>query len=230
MSRPRVLLSWSSGKDCAWALHVLRTRGDVEVVGLLTTFNEATDRAAMHAVRRRLVEAQAEVAGLPLRTVMLPYPCSNEDYEARMAAACADARRDGVTHVAFGDLFLEDVRDYRISKMQGSGLEPLFPIWCGPEATPALAREMLAAGVGATLTCVDPKQLDPKFVSREFDEKLLAELPPGVDPCGEKGEFHTFCHRSPAFRREIPVEIGEVVHRDGFWFADLDATRADSER
>lgn len=221
MSRPLALLSWSSGKDCAWALHVLRTRGDVEVVGLLTTFNEAADRAAMHAVRRSLVEAQAEAAGLPLRAVMLPYPCSNEVYEARMAGACADALRDGVTHVAFGDLFLEDVRDYRIRQMRGSGLEPLFPAWCGPEATPALAREMLAAGTGAILTCVDPRQLDPTFVGRSFDEALLAELPAGVDPCGERGEFHTFCHRSPAFRREIPVEVGEVVQRDGFCFADL---------
>ena len=229
MSRPRVLLSWSSGKDCAWALHVLRSRGDGEVVGFLTTFNEAADRAAMHAVRRRLVEAQAEAAGLPLRAVMLPYPCSNEVYEARMAKACAGAVQAGVTHVAFGDLFLEDVRDYRISKMRGVGLEPLFPVWCGPEATTALAREMIAAGIGATLTCVDPKQLDPKFVGRPFDEALLADLPPGVDPCGERGEFHTFCHRSPAFRREILVEVGEVVHRDGFWFADLDAARADSE-
>lgn len=228
MSRPRVLLSWSSGKDCAWALHVLRSHGDVEVVGLLTTFNEAADRVAMHAVRRSLVEAQAQAAGLPLHRVMLPYPCSNEAYEGRMAVACADALRDGVTHVAFGDLFLEDVRDYRISKMRGAGLEPLFPVWCGLEATMALAREMIAAGIGATLTCVDPKQLDPKFVGRPFDEALLAELPPGVDPCGERGEFHTFCHRSPAFRYEIPVEVGEVVHRDGFWFADLSEPSADS--
>jgi uncharacterized protein (TIGR00290 family) len=223
MSRPRVLLSWSSGKDCAWALHVLRRRGDVEVVGLLTTFNEAADRVAMHAVRRRLVEAQAGAAGLPLRPVMLPYPCSNEEYEARMAAASAEAVREGVTHVAFGDLYLEDVRDYRIRQMGGTGLEPLFPLWGTPGDTPVLARRMLDAGIGAVLTCVDPKQLDPKFVGRGFDEALLAELPAEVDPCGERGEFHTFCHRSPEFRREIPVDVGEVVHRDGFWFADLDS-------
>ncbi len=222
MTRPNVLLSWSSGKDCAWALHVLRTRGDVEVVGLLSTFNEAADRVAMHAVRRTLVEAQAEAAGLPLYPVMLPFPCTNEDYENRMAKFCADAVQAGVTHVAFGDLFLEDVRDYRIRQLNGTGLEPLFPVWCGPEATPDLARAMLAAGIGATLTCVDPKQLDPRFVGRSFDESLLTELPPGVDPCGERGEFHTFCHRSPGFRSEIPVAVGEVVHRDGFWFADLD--------
>jgi len=222
MSRPTVLLSWSSGKDCAWALHVLRRRGDVEVVGLLTTFNEAADRVAMHAVRRRLVEAQAEAAGLPLQSVMLPYPCSNEQYEARMAAATAEAVRAGVTHVAFGDLFLEDVRDYRIRQMNGTGLEPLFPLWGTPADTPALAGRMLEAGFGAILTCVDPKQLAPNFVGRRFDEALLADLPPGVDPCGERGEFHTFCHRSPEFRREIPVKVGEIVHRDGFWFADLD--------
>lgn len=223
MSRPTVLLSWSSGKDCAWALHVLRRRGDVEVVGLLTTFNEAADRVAMHAVRRRLVEAQAEAAGLPLHRVMLPYPCTNEAYEARMAAACADAVRAGVSHVAFGDLFLEDVRDYRIRQMRGSGLEPMFPIWGGPDDTPALARAMIAAGMEATLTCVDPTRLDPSFVGRRFDAAFLADLPPGVDPCGENGEFHTFCHRSPEFRREISVRVGEVVHRDGFWFADLDS-------
>mgnify|MGYP001358299376 CR=1 FL=1 len=222
-SRPKAWLSWSSGKDCAWALHVLRRRGDVEVVGLLTTFNESADRAAMHAVRRRLVEAQAEAVGLPLHSVMLPYPCSNEAYEARMAAASAEAVRAGVTHVAFGDLYLEDVRAYRIRQMAGTGLEPLFPIWGTPDDTPALARRMLDAGVGAILTCVDPKQLDPKFAGRRFDETLLAELPAAVDPCGERGEFHTFCHRSPEFRRDVPVELGEVVHRDGFWFADLDS-------
>ena len=190
---------------------------------MLTTFNEAADRAAMHAVRRRLVEVQAETAGLPLCSVMLPYPCSNEVYEARMAAASAEAVRAGVTHIAFGDLYLEDVRDYRIRQMAGSGLEPLFPIWGTPDDTPALARRMLDAGVGAILTCVDPKRLDPKFVGRRFDEALLAELPAAVDPCGERGEFHTFCHRSPEFRRDIPIEVGEVVHRDGFRFADLDS-------
>jgi uncharacterized protein (TIGR00290 family) len=217
----RVLLSWSSGKDSAWALHVLRQRPDVELVGLLTTFNEAADRVAMHAVRRELVEAQAEAAGLPLVAVMLPQPCSNEIYERRMKDAIAAARADGVTHMAFGDLFLEDIREYRVRLLEGSGVEPLFPIWTTAEATPALARGMVAAGIEAVLTCVDPQQLDPRFVGRTYDEALLAELPEGVDPCGERGEFHTFCRRCPAFRTEIAVAPGEVVERDGFHFADL---------
>ena len=164
--RPKVLLSWSSGKDCAWALHVLRQRPDLEVVGLLTTFNEESDRVAMHAVRRELVEAQAAAAGLPLVPVMLPYPCTNEVYEQRMRAAIAEAKAAGVTHMAFGDLFLEDIREYRVRLLQGTGIEPLFPIWTTAEETPALARTMLAAGLGAVLTCVDPKQLSERFVGR----------------------------------------------------------------
>jgi uncharacterized protein (TIGR00290 family) len=218
---PKVMLSWSSGKDSAWTLHLLRQRGDMEVVGLLTTFNEAFDRVAMHAVRRELVEAQAAAAGLPLQTVMLPYPCTNEVYEARMGAAIAEARDSGVTHMAFGDLFLEDIRDYRVRLLAGTGVEPLFPIWGTPADTPGLARQMVACGLGAVLTCVDPKQLGEAFLGREYDEGLLADLPVGVDPCGERGEFHSFCYRCPDFRDEIPVTVGEIVHRDGFWFADL---------
>lgn len=225
--RPSVLLSWSSGKDCAWALHLLRRRGDLEVVGLLTTFNEQADRVAMHAVRRRLVEAQAAAAGLPLHPVMLPHPCSNEVYEARMKAALAEAREAGITRMAFGDLFLEDVRDYRIRLLEGTGVEPLFPIWGTPDDTPGLARRMLAGGLGAILTCVDPNQLSERFVGRRYDEALLADLPSGVDSCGERGEFHTFCNRCPAFRSEIPVIVGEIVHREGFWFADLDSPDPD---
>ena len=200
-SRPKVLLSWSSGKDSAWALHVLRQQPDLEVVALLTTFNEAFDRVAMHAVRRELVEAQASAAGFPLVPVMLPYPCTNEVYEQRMRAAIAEAKAAGVTHMAFGDLFLEDIREYRVRLLQGTGIEPLFPIWTTAEETPALARRMLAEGLGAVLTCVDPKQLDERFVGRQYDEKLLAELPAGVDLCGERGEFHTFCFRCPEFSR-----------------------------
>jgi uncharacterized protein (TIGR00290 family) len=218
---PKVLLAWSSGKDSAWALHVLRSHGINDVVGLLTTFNEAFDRVAMHAVRRELVEAQAAAAGLPLWPVMIPWPCSNEEYEARMQAAIAEAREQGITHIAFGDLFLQDVREYRIKLLAGSGLEPLFPIWCSPAETPALIRQMLSAGLETVLTCVDPKQLDPRFVGRRLDEQLLAELPPEVDPCGERGEFHTFCYRGPIFAREIPVQTGESVCRDGFQFAEL---------
>jgi len=216
-----VLLSWSSGKDSAFALHVLRQRADVEVVGLLTTFNEAFDRVAMHAVRRELVEAQGAAAGLSLVPVLLPYPCTNEVYESRMRTAIAEAKTSGVTHMAFGDLFLADIREYRVRLLEGTGLEPLFPIWTTAEDTPGLARHMLAGGLRAVLTCVDPKQLSERFVGRQYDEALLAELPAGVDPCGERGEFHTFCYRCPEFRDEIPVTIGEIVHRQGFWFADL---------
>jgi uncharacterized protein (TIGR00290 family) len=218
---PRILLSWSSGKDSAWALHVLRQQPEIEVVGLLTTFNEAFDRVAMHAVRRELVEAQAAAAGLPLVPVMLPFPCTNEVYEQRMRAALSEAKAAGVTHVAFGDLFLEDIRQYRVRLLDGTGVEPLFPIWTTAEETPALARRMLRAGLGAVLTCVDPKQLSERFVGRRYDETLLADLPAGVDPCGERGEFHTYCYRSPDFRSVINVSVGSMVERDGFWFADI---------
>jgi len=217
----RVLLSWSSGKDSAWALHVLRQQADVEVVGLLTTFNEAVDRVAMHAVRRELVEAQAISTGLPLWPILLPWPCSNEIYEARMGHAVDRARREGITHVAFGDLFLEEVRAYREEKLRGTGVEPLFPIWGSPENTTRLAWQMIENGLKAILTCVDPKQLDGRFVGRWFDAELLAELPAGVDPCGERGEFHTFCCAGPMFAAAIAVRVGDIVSRDGFCFADL---------
>jgi uncharacterized protein (TIGR00290 family) len=220
MSR-RVLLSWSSGKDSAWSLHVLRRQPEVEVVGLVTTFNETADRVAMHAVRRALVEAQAAAAGLPLWPVFLPWPCSNAAYEEQLSAVIGRARGEGVTHVAFGDLFLEDVRNYRIRQLSGTGVEPLFPLWGSASATPDLALEMLDAGLRAVLTCVDPKQLPEPFVGRSYDAALLAELPAGVDPCGERGEFHTFCFGGPMFASPIAVQVGETVSRDGFCFADL---------
>ncbi len=229
MSRPpdatkRVLLSWSSGKDSAWTLHRLRAMPGVEVVGLLTSFNEAADRVAMHAVRRSLVEAQARAAGLPLVSVALPWPCTNADYEARMKAALADARTRGVTHVAFGDLFLEDVRAYRERMLEGTGLAPLFPIWgCD---TARLAREMVAHGLRAILTCVDPRRLPGAFVGRDFDHDLLEALPGDVDPCGENGEFHSFAHAGPMFSRPIAVRRGRRVTRDGFHFIDLLAADA----
>lgn len=220
-SRPKVLLSWSSGKDSAWALHVLRQQADLDVVALLTTFNEMFDRVAMHAVRRELVEAQAAAAGLPLVPVLLPSPCTNDAYEERMKAALAEARAAGVTHMAFGDLFLVDVRAYRVRLLDGTGVEPLFPLWGSPEDTPELARRMVVSGLGAILTCVDPKQLSERFVGRPYDARLLAELPAGIDPCGERGEFHTFCFRCPEFSEEVAVSTGEFVEREGFFFVDL---------
>jgi uncharacterized protein (TIGR00290 family) len=217
----KVLLSWSSGKDSAWALHILRQRADVEVVGLLTTFNEAFDRVAMHAVRRELVEVQAERAGLPLDSVMLPYPCTNAIYEERMKIAVGRAMASGVTHIAFGDLFLADIREYRVRLLEGSGVTPLFPIWTTAERTPELAQQMLNSGLRAVLTCVDPKQLGHAFVGRQYDNELLADLPAGVDHCGERGEFHTFCYHCPDFSDPIGVNVGAIVERDGFWFADV---------
>jgi uncharacterized protein (TIGR00290 family) len=214
-----VLLAWSSGKDSAFALHVLRERDDVEVVGLLTTVNETHDRVAMHAVRRTLLEAQAAAAGLPLTLVRIPHPCSDLAYEAAMGRALEEARASGVVGVAFGDLFLEDIRRYREEKMTGTGLRPLFPLWGRPTA--GLAREMLEAGLKARITCVDPRVLAGSFAGREFDLPLLADLPAGVDPCGENGEFHTFAWDGPMFGRPVPVRGGEVVARDGFVFADL---------
>lgn len=215
----RVLLSWSSGKDAAWALHALRQAPDLEVVGLLTTLNGAHDRVAMHAVRRTLLRAQADAAGLPVREVDLPWPCSNDDYERIMADVCERAVLDGVTHMAFGDLFLDDVREYRETRLRGTGLEPLFPLW--GRDTKALALDMIDAGLEAVLTCVDPAQLDGGFVGRAFDRALLAALPAAVDPCGERGEFHTFVRAGPMFRHPLDVRVGEIVERDGFRFADV---------
>jgi len=215
----RVLLSWSSGKDSAWSLHVLRQDPRLEVVGLLTTLNEAFDRVAMHAVRRELLEAQAEAAGLPLQAIPIPWPCSNEQYERIMADVCAQARQAGVEAVAFGDLFLRDIRAYREQQLRGSGLEPLFPLW--NLDTRDLARDMIAGGLRAKLTCVDPKRLAPAFAGRDFDQQFLDDLPAGVDPCGENGEFHSFVYAGPVFGRALRVQIGEIVERDGFVFADV---------
>jgi uncharacterized protein (TIGR00290 family) len=214
-------LSWSSGKDSAWSLHVLRQRGEYEVVGLFTTFNAEADRVAMHAVRRELVERQAAAAGLALWAVPLPWPCSNEQYEALMAEACAKAVAEGIEGVAFGDLFLEDVRAYRIKQMKDTGLEPIFPVWGMP--TRELAREMIASGVRAKLTCVDTEKLDASFAGREFDAALLAELPDEIDPCGERGEFHSFVYAGPMLNAPLSISVGEIVVRDQFVFADVTA-------
>ena len=215
----RVLLSWSSGKDSAWTLHVLRRRGEYEIAGLLTTINEAADRVAMHAVRRTLLEAQAAAAGLALWMLPLPSPCSNEVYEHVMAEACQRAVAQKIDAIAFGDLFLADIRAYRERQLQGTRLEPIFPLWQVP--TDQLAREMSAGGLRARLTCVDTRVLSPDFSGREFDAQLLDDLPPTVDPCGERGEFHTFCYAGPMFSRAISVACGELVLRDGFAFCDL---------
>jgi len=215
----KVLLSWSSGKDSVWALHLLRQQPDIEVAALLTSFNSAADRVAMHAVRRVLVDTQALRTGIPQWSVDLPWPCSNAQYEERMRGVCQRALAEGITAIAFGDLFLQDIRDYRERQLQGTGLEPLFPVWEIP--TTKLARDMIAAGVKAKITCVDPAQVDSTFAGRDFDQDLLDSLPHGVDPCGENGEFHTFVYDAPVFSSPIAVSMGEIVERDGFVFADV---------
>ena len=219
MAIKRVLLSWSGGKDSAWALHLLRQDPTVEVVALLTTVNEEFQRVAMHGFREELLDLQAEAAGLPLWKIPLPWPCSNEQYEARMAAACQRALAENISAIAFGDLFLEDIRAYRIAKLEGTGLEPLFPCWLIPTAE--LAQQMLTSGLRAHLTCIDPRHLHPDFAGREFNAELLADLPSTVDPCGERGEFHTFVSAGPIFSRSIDIRRGETVARDGFIYADL---------
>ena len=212
----RVLLSWSSGKDSAWTLYRLQQDPTVELVGLLTTFNESADRVAMHAVRREIVNAQAAAAGLPLFPVSIPSPCTNEIYESRMREAMAHAKSAGVTHAAFGDLFLEDIRRYREERLAPTGIEPMFPLWGIP--TGALAKEMVRGGLRATITCVDPKQLDRSFAGGRFEECVFPE---GVDPCGERGEFHTCVTAGPMFGSPIPTTTGGVVERDGFVVCDV---------
>ncbi|MGA3009542.1 MAG: ATP-binding protein [Terracidiphilus sp.] len=215
----RVLLSWSSGKDSAWTLHYLRRQPDVELVGLLTTLNTEFQRVAMHGTRRSVLEAQAEAAQLPLWIVPLPWPCSNEVYEQRMTEVCGRAISEHVDAIAFGDLFLPDVRAYREAQLKSTGLEPLFPLWQTPTA--ALARDMIAGGLRAKLSCVDSKQLPESFAGREFDAALLRDLPPEADPCGENGEFHTCVYDGPMFTAPLCLEAGEVVNRDGFVYADF---------
>lgn len=215
----KTLLSWSSGKDSAWALYELRRTPGIEVAGLLTTVNRRHARVAMHAVREELLEAQAAAAGLPLWRVPIPSPCSNGEYERAMETVTRRACAEGFEAVAFGDLFLDDIRAYRMERLRGTGLVPVFPLWGRP--TDALARRMIAGGLRARLTCVDPRALSGRFAGREFDHRLLEELPAQVDPCGERGEFHTFAWAGPMFRHAIPVRGGQVVERDGFVFADL---------
>ena len=221
----RVLLSWSSGKDCAWALHLLHQQPDLEIVALLTTINAEFDRVAMHGTRSAVLEAQASAADLPLWKIPLPWPCSNEEYEHRMAEACLRATRENIHAIAFGDLFLRDVRAYRERQLQNTGIEPLFPLWNIP--TPDLARDMIAGGLRAKLVCVDSRQLDPSFAGREFDTALLRDLPPSIDPCGENGEFHSCVYDGPMFSRPIALDAGEIIDRDGFIYADFAPTGVD---
>jgi len=219
MSKPKALIAWSSGKDCAWALHEARRSGDYDIVGALTTVTDSFQRVSMHGVREELLVAQLAAAALPSITVRIPYPCPNDIYERAMAAALARAEADGVTHVIFGDLFLADLRAYREEKMKSVGMTCVFPLWQRP--TDALAKEMIAGGVEACLAVVDLSKLDVAFAGRRFDSALLADLPDGIDPCGENGEFHTFVAAGPMFKERIAVTNGETVERDGFAFADL---------
>lgn len=215
----RILLSWSSGKDCAWALHLLRRQPAIEIVGLLTTINSEFDRVAMHGTRAAVLDAQAAAARLPLWKVPLPWPCSNQEYEGIMAEVCSRAAAENIQAIAFGDLFLRDIRAYRETQLQSTGIEPLFPLWDIP--TPDLARDMIAGGLRAKLVCVDSRQLDPSFAGRDFDAALLRDLPATADPCGENGEFHSCVYAGPMFSEPVALEVGDVVTRDGFIYADF---------
>ena len=218
-SLPKALIAWSSGKDSAWALHEARRLAELDIVGALTTVTDSFQRVSMHGVREALLRAQCEAAGLPEIIVRIPYPCPDEIYEREMAAAIADVKARGVTHIIFGDLFLQDIRAYREKQLAGTGITPVFPLWLQPTA--ALARAMIDGGVEAHLAVVDLKKLPASFAGRRFDAALLSEFPAGVDPCGENGEFHTFVSAGPMLARKIPVRAGETVERDGFAFADL---------
>ena len=218
-ARPKAAISWSSGKDSAYALHEARVAGLAEVVGAVTTFSEVYDRVAMHGVRASLLDRQIAALGLPSLKVMLPTPCSNDIYEARFAEACERLKRQGISHMVFGDLYLEDIRAYRERQLASLGMTPIFPLW--RRDTAALARAMIASGVVAHLVCIDPRRLDRAFAGRRFDQALLDALPPDVDACGENGEFHTVVSAGPMFSAPIDVRVGEVVERDGFVFADV---------
>src|SRR5690606_14938830 len=219
MQKKRTWMSWSTGKDCAFALYQLMKANDVEVTGLLTTVTEDYNRVSMHAVRKELLERQAESLGIPLYKVRIPKECTNEIYELRMREAINKALELGISHIAFGDLFLEDIRKYREEKLQGTGIDPLFPLW--NSSTPNLAKEMITSGFKAVVTCIDPKVLPESFAGREFDESFLNDLPSNVDPCGENGEFHTFIYDAPMFKKPIPIQVGEKTKRDGFIFTDI---------
>jgi len=219
MNKKRTLLSWSSGKDSAWTLYQLQQSDDIEMKGLVTTVNQTHQRVAMHAVRVELLQLQAIAAGLPLYIINIPYPCSNEQYEQAMTDFFSSIAGKGISHMAFGDLYLDDIRQYRVDNLSKTTLQPLFPLWLKP--TKQLAKDMLAAGLKTRITCVDPKQLPAEFCGREFNQEFLNDLPSNVDPCGENGEFHSFAYAGPMFENEIQIKTGERVERDGFVFSDL---------
>lgn len=219
--KKRTLLSWSSGKDSAWTLHQLQADPEIDLRGLFCTVNSKFNRVAMHAVRLELLQQQAAHLGLPLQVIEIPYPCSNEQYAEIMTSFVEGARGEKIEQFAFGDLFLEDIRSYREEKLSGTGISPVFPIWAIP--TDQLAREMIASGLRAVITCVDPKQLPQEFIGREYNLEFLDDLPDGVDPCGENGEFHSFVFAGPMFRKPLQINLGEIVHRDGFIFIDVTA-------
>ena len=219
MAKPKAWIAWSSGKDSAWALHVAREAGEVDIVGMLSTVTRDYERVSMHAVRQTLLRRQAQEAQLPLHEVLIPAECSNEDYETAMKEAMDKAKAEGVTRVVFGDLFLEDIRRYRQEQLAKVDMTPVFPLWA--RDTTALAREMIAGGLKAYLTCIDPRKMPRELAGHAFDEALLAKLPEGVDPCGENGEFHSFAWDAPVFERPIDVRVGETVERDGFVFTDV---------
>ena len=219
MPKPKALISWSSGKDSAFALHEVRQAGEFDVVGALTTVTETFARVSIHGVRQEIFRAQCEAAGLPQHIVPIPFPCPNEIYEARIGEAVAGAVREGVTHMIFGDLYLADIRAYREQKLAGTGITPIFPLWERPTA--ALARAMIASGLEAYLATVDLKKLSAEFAGRKFDAELLADLPDGIDPCGENGEFHTCVVAGPMFSKRLAVTTGDRVERDGYAYCDL---------
>ena len=216
---PKAFVSWSSGKDCAYALLEARRQSIAEIVGIITTINTTDDRVAVHGVRQGLLTRQAAALGLPLVRVELPYPCPNEVYEARFLDACVSIKAQGVEHIIFGDLFLEDIRTYREGLLVRAGMQAAFPLW--RRDTHSLAHEMIASGIVAHLVCVDLGRLDPNYAGRPFDSALLSHLPYGIDPCGENGEFHTAVSAGPMFAAPIPVHVGETVERDGFVYADV---------
>ena len=217
--KKKTLLSWSSGKDSAWALHVLRQQQDIEVVGLFCTFNMKFDRGAMHAVRIELISQQAKNLGLPLELIPIPDPCSDSEYKTIMADFIDQVKSQGIDTIAFGDLFLEEIRSYREESLAGTGITPLFPLWGIP--TDELSKEMVNSGLRAKITCIDPRYLPAEFAGHEYDSTFLQQIPDTIDPCGEKGEFHSFAYDGPMFKNKLNVCVGETVTRGGFVYTDI---------